>query len=690
MADVNKSISINFEGKTDDLQSELRKIPTVTKQAATKMAGQLNTALDKTAKRAEKVTRQMSQSFKNVGASLSRVGIASAAAGAAVLVFVQKMADLSNQLTDASARSGLAIETLGGLRLAAEGSGLAFENLERGLDRFPAAIKAAQDGSKSVMSAFDDLGVTLEDLEGKDTDQLFRQVASALGQIEDPAKRSSAAMRIFGAATGGALLQSGALENMQAFADLASEFGVDMETAADSAGTFQRAMAELKTTSAGTADEILQVVLGTENITDSIFAASDAVVFIGTIFEDVFGTAKSLINALLAPTRLLTEQAEAAIFYINAILTGDFTGAIEATKMYGQSFTNLGQSIVDAYENVQTLDNTIDEAAKRVDVLRDKRKAILEQNKREREDNQKTDKANEKAAKAAEDAAEAEKKRAEQQAKNAALAKQIAETEAAAKSELAAITKQATDAGLTAHQLEIQAIDERIAKVSELAMVTGDHEQAYETMRKLQAQRDKAIHDNKMEMLQQEKDTALDMASIVASSVGTTAQSIQTLLENTGNITKRQAVQLFMLQKAANVAQIAMNTSVAITKALADLGPIGGPVAAGFMAAAGAAQTAAVLSQPPPAFDVGGMVGRTSGSDVVQASLLTGEAVLDRATVRRMGGEDGINAMQRGDMPQQQVVVVQPFKHFDKFIQASSRRGRYNTGRRRPLGVGSY
>jgi hypothetical protein len=145
-----------------------------------------------------------------------------------------------------------------------------------------------------------------------------------------------------------------------------------------------------------------------------------------------------------------------------------------------------------------------------------------------------------------------------------------------------------------------------------------------------------------------------------------------------------------MLQKAANVAQIAMNTSVAITKALADLGPIGGPVAAGFMAAAGAAQTAAVLSQPPPAFDVGGMVGRTSGSDVVQASLLTGEAVLDRATVRRMGGEDGINAMQRGDMPQQQVVVVQPFKHFDKFIQASSRRGRYNTGRRRPLGVGSY
>ena len=76
MADVNKSISINFEGKTDDLQSELRKIPTVTRRAATQMAGQLSGALDKAAKRAEKVTKAMSRSFKSVGGALSRVGIA--------------------------------------------------------------------------------------------------------------------------------------------------------------------------------------------------------------------------------------------------------------------------------------------------------------------------------------------------------------------------------------------------------------------------------------------------------------------------------------------------------------------------------------------------------------------------------------------------------------------------------------
>ena len=686
MADVNKSISINFEGKTDDLQSELRKIPTVTRRAATQMAGQLSGALDKAAKRAEKVTKAMSRSFKSVGGALSRVGIASAAAGAAVFLFAQRMADLNNQLTDASTRSGLAIDTLAGLKLAAEGSGLGFESLERGLNRFPQAIQAARDGSKPIVETFEQLGITIDDLESQDVDTLFRRVATEIGKIKDPAQKAAASMRLFGGAAGAGLLQSGALENLQSFVDLTSEFGLDTgPKAVQEAANFQRAVAEIGTVVQGLGSDFLQMVTGTSSMSDALFTISDGLVFFGTVAQDVMSGVHDVLKATgqLAFFNFATDVAR-AMQVAKMAVTGHVDAAKNLATVYLQASNVKALKSVELLgEGLNKITGAAENATDRLELLAQQRQKILSTETAaptpsgdggEDEDKQ----------------TEASKRLAEQQAKNAALAKQIAETEAAAKAELAAITKQATDAGLTAHQLEIQAIDERIAKVSELAMVTGDHEQAYETMRKLQAQRDKAIHDNKMSMLQQEKDTALEMASIVASSVGSTAASIQTLLENTGNITKRQAVQLFMLQKAAGVAEIAINTSVAITKALAQLGPIGGPVAAGFMAAAGAAQTAAVLSQPPPAFDVGGMVGRTSGSDVVQASLLTGEAVLDRATVRRMGGEDGINAMQRGDMPQQQVVVVQPFKHFDKFIQASSRRGRYNTGRRRPLGVGSY
>jgi len=227
MADVNKSIQINFEGKTDDLQAELKRIPVVTKQAALKMASQISSALDKAAQRAQKVTKAMSASFKSVGASASKIGIASAAAGLAVYAFAQRIADLNNQLTDASTRSGLAIDTLAGLKLAAEGSGLGFESLERGLNKFPQAIQAARDGSKPIIETFKTLGVTIDDLEAQDVDTLFRRVATEIGKIKDPAQKAAAAMRLFGGAAGAGLLQSGALENLQSFVDLTQQFGLE-------------------------------------------------------------------------------------------------------------------------------------------------------------------------------------------------------------------------------------------------------------------------------------------------------------------------------------------------------------------------------------------------------------------------------------------------------------------------------
>lgn len=690
MADVNKSIQINFEGKTDDLQAELKRIPVVTKMAATKMASQISTALERSAKKAAEVSTKIGKSFASAGKAAAGVGVAAAGAGLAVVAFAQHMADLNNELTDASTRSGLAIDTLAGLRLAAEGSGLGFENLQRGLDRFPAAIQAARDGSKSVMAAFDSLGVTIDDLESKNTDQLFRQAARALGEIEDPAQRSAAAIRLFGASAGGALVQSGALQNMQAFADLASEFGVDMDSAAESAGMFQRAMAEVKLVMQGVGSDMLQAATGADGLENSIFSLSDAIVFFGSLTTDTIRSAVSAFEFVSRAVEIRTSQITMFFQNMQHAISFEFDEINQNTQRTFAEIAQLEEAAFQAEKGIVGFSDAYEQANARVSELHRLRSAALAQSQAETAAAARLDKQLQQQAASAKEAAAAQKAIEEEQNKRNALAQKYAAAEQAAQTELADITKQATEAGLTAHELEIQAIDERIAKVSELAMVTGDHAQAYDTIQKLQAQRDKALHDNRMAMLAQERETSLQMASIVASSVGSTAASIQTLLENTGDITKRQAMNLFYLQKAAGVAEIAINTSVAITKALAQLGPLGGPVAAGFMAAAGAAQTAAVLSQPPPAFDVGGMIGRTSGADVVQASLLTGEAVLDRATVRRIGGEEGVNRLQRGDMPQQQVVVVQPFKHFDKFIQASSRRGRYNTGRRRPLGVGSY
>ncbi len=73
---------------------------------------------------------------------------------------------------------------------------------------------------------------------------------------------------------------------------------------------------------------------------------------------------------------------------------------------------------------------------------------------------------------------------------------------------------------------------------------------------------------------------------------------------------QKAAKAMHRTSQAAGLANVAINTSVAIMKALAELGPIAGPVAATGIGLTGAAQAAAIAAQPPPSAHIGsGMPG---------------------------------------------------------------------------------
>jgi len=144
---------------------------------------------------------------------------------------------------------------------------------------------------------------------------------------------------------------------------------------------------------------------------------------------------------------------------------------------------------------------------------------------------------------------------------------------------------------------------------------------------------------------------------------------------------EKQMMKSFRMKQSAAVAGILIDMAQATARAMADY-PFPASVGIAALAAGKAGlELAAVQSQPPPKFDVGGMVGQSDPltPDQTQAQLLTGEAVLDRATVQRLGGEQGLRDLQ--NMPQQKVVVIQPFKHFDRFLSAGEKRGRFGTAR---------
>ena len=95
-----------------------------------------------------------------------------------------------------------------------------------------------------------------------------------------------------------------------------------------------------------------------------------------------------------------------------------------------------------------------------------------------------------------------------------------------------------------------------------------------------------------------------------------------------------------------------------------------GFLTAGAIAATGAAQATLVLSEEPK-FHMGGLVGggASLAPDEQRITAKTGEAVLSTSAVNRLGGEAGIQALERGGTTNPIVVVTNPFKHYDRFIK---------------------
>jgi hypothetical protein len=92
---------------------------------------------------------------------------------------------------------------------------------------------------------------------------------------------------------------------------------------------------------------------------------------------------------------------------------------------------------------------------------------------------------------------------------------------------------------------------------------------------------------------------------------------------------KSQRKKAFMISKASNMADAAMNTAEAYTKALPNI-----PLAT-LVAALGAAQVAAIAAQPAPRFATGGSFITTGPTQ-----MLVGESGAERVTVQPLGGKN--------------------------------------------------
>ncbi len=130
------------------------------------------------------------------------ITLAVTAAIAALTALAKTAFEAAAGMGELAEQVGVTAETFQALQFAAVQNGIKTEQLETGLTKFSQKMGEAAEGSKEMIEALDKLGVKNLDAQGKlrPTEDLLTDVARAISEIDDPARRSAAAVDFFGKA----------------------------------------------------------------------------------------------------------------------------------------------------------------------------------------------------------------------------------------------------------------------------------------------------------------------------------------------------------------------------------------------------------------------------------------------------------------------------------------------------------
>lgn len=142
--------------------------------------------------------------FTKLNASVLALGAggAVAAAGAFLTSRTLDAVNLADQLNKASQRTGVAVEALSQYQYAAELSDVSNETLTASLAKLARNMDQAAQGTKEQAAAFDAIGVSVKNADGtlRSTQDVFDDIAVALGRLPDGATKTAIAMQLFGRA----------------------------------------------------------------------------------------------------------------------------------------------------------------------------------------------------------------------------------------------------------------------------------------------------------------------------------------------------------------------------------------------------------------------------------------------------------------------------------------------------------
>ena len=150
----------------------------------------------------------LSGGLTNIGASVAglvnpfTVGLAAVAAfGAGASAVASGLLDLEDRvetLGNTADKLGVSFEFIQTLEEAGNRSGVSIESVSSAFGKLQKTLAGADEESRAATEALGKLGISFTDLENLSPEEQIRLVGEQLQGIEDPAKRTAAAMQIFG------------------------------------------------------------------------------------------------------------------------------------------------------------------------------------------------------------------------------------------------------------------------------------------------------------------------------------------------------------------------------------------------------------------------------------------------------------------------------------------------------------
>lgn len=587
--------------------------------------------------------------FARVGkAALGAVAAASAAAAASMALLARetlKLAASGNTYAKSAKKVGSSAEDIQKLEGAFGLLTDANIDASRVIQDFGRNLADARDGTGEAQDALEKLGLSAKDFAGLSIDRQIALVSDRFGGLRDSAEKSQVALDIFGRsgrelvpaldAGGKAILA--ATEQIEDAGIISNEMAAQSEVLTDAVFLLGKEFATLKRGAVGPLIPDMLELVGV--ITEAVQAAQNS-------------------DGLKTMAQFMVDVTHGAV--LAAVELGRFLGLIEQVqrKSEGGVFTD-SEEIREQVQQVNRLQNALDSAQAHAEANADATGAwrtghldawetTLDQLR----------------------AAQVELKRLKAEAEGVAPVPPAVPESYRKITEAIEETADASDDAAERRALNIQFHLDRVREQAE-AEKAALEEVAAEEERHSKARDAMAVERYNAELARIEGAKAARIRAAqdwTAVAAGTTAAvgglvaaltDLEVSKTEEGSEAREAALKrAWEAQTAVDIAMAAVNIPLAISQAAA----APWPAAIGFMVAAGAAATAAfggvvAKAAAGPSFHTGGLLreadvaGSAGGAGEVAVRAKVGEGFLSTTGVATAGGEDGVNALNRGQTP---------------------------------------